>query len=80
MSLALVRAVPVGEPVFNQREPACEVLAPILQGQLLETIVINQIGYQSLIATKAARMRTTQLEAGRCWLISNLVESASLVR
>ncbi len=33
--------------------------APILQGQLLETIVINQIGYQSLIATKAARMRDT---------------------
>ncbi|AFK20979.1 nicotinate phosphoribosyltransferase (plasmid) [Haloferax mediterranei ATCC 33500] len=51
-----VRALPEGTPVFSN-EPLVEVTAPILQGQLLETIVINQIGYQSLIATKAARMR-----------------------
>lgn len=50
-----VRALPEGTPVFSN-EPLLEVTAPILQGQLLETIVINQIGYQSLIATKAARM------------------------
>ncbi|ELY31545.1 nicotinate phosphoribosyltransferase [Halogeometricum borinquense DSM 11551] len=53
-----VRALPEGEPVFPN-EPLLEVTAPILQGQLLETIAINQIGYQSLIATKAARMRDT---------------------
>jgi len=53
-----VRALPEGTAVFPN-EPLLEVTAPILQGQLLETIVINQIGYQSLIATKAARMRNT---------------------
>lgn len=53
-----VRALPEGTPVFAN-EPLLEVTAPILQGQLLETVVINQIGYQSLIATKAARMRDT---------------------
>jgi nicotinate phosphoribosyltransferase len=51
-----VRALPEGTVVFPN-EPLLEVTAPILQGQLLETVVINQIGYQSLIATKAARMR-----------------------
>ena len=51
-----VRALPEGTPVFAN-EPMLEVTAPILQGQLLETLVINQIGYQTLIATKASRMR-----------------------
>lgn len=51
-----VRALPEGTPVFGN-EPLVEVTAPILQGQLLETVLINQIGYQSLIGTKAARMR-----------------------
>ena len=51
-----VRAVPEGTPVFAN-EPLLEVTAPILQAQLLETAVINQIGYQTLVATKAARMR-----------------------
>ena len=51
-----VRALPEGTPVFAN-EPMLEVTAPILQGQLLETVVINQIGFQTLIATKAGRMR-----------------------
>ena len=51
-----VRALPEGTPVFAN-EPLLEVTAPILQAQLLETVVINQIGYQTLVATKAARMR-----------------------
>ena len=51
-----VRALPEGTPVFAN-EPMLEVTAPILQGQLLETAMINQIGYGTLIATKAARMR-----------------------
>ncbi|MFC4246262.1 nicotinate phosphoribosyltransferase [Natribaculum luteum] len=51
-----VRALPEGTPVFAN-EPLLEVTAPILQAQLLETAVINQIGYQTLIATKAMRMR-----------------------
>ncbi|SER87548.1 nicotinate phosphoribosyltransferase [Natrinema salaciae] len=51
-----IRGVPEGTPVFAN-EPLLEVTAPILQAQLLETALINQIGYQSLIATKASRMR-----------------------
>ncbi|WP_254766681.1 nicotinate phosphoribosyltransferase [Salinilacihabitans rarus] len=51
-----VRALPEGTPAFPN-EPLLEVTAPILQAQLLETAVINQIGYQTLIATKASRMR-----------------------
>ena len=51
-----VRALPEGTPVF-ENEPMLEVTAPITEAQLFETIVINQIGFQTLIATKAARMR-----------------------
>lgn len=51
-----VRALPEGTLVFAN-EPMLEVTAPILQAQLLETAVINQIGFQTLIATKASRMR-----------------------
>ncbi|WP_265109960.1 nicotinate phosphoribosyltransferase [Halosolutus halophilus] len=51
-----VRALPEGTLVFPN-EPLLEVTAPILQAQLLETALINQVGYQSLIATKASRMR-----------------------
>lgn len=50
-----IRAVPEGTPIFAD-EPIVEVTGPIIQGQLLETLIINQIGFQTLIATKAARM------------------------
>ncbi|MGM0592783.1 MAG: nicotinate phosphoribosyltransferase [Halobacteriota archaeon] len=53
-----VRALPEGTVVFPN-EPLLEVTAPILQAQLLETLVINQVGFQSLVATKAARMVDT---------------------
>ena len=51
-----VCAVPEGTPVFPN-EPLLEVTAPISQAQLFETLLVNQVGFQSLIATKAARMR-----------------------
>jgi len=51
-----VRALPEGTPVFPD-EPIMEVTAPIPQAQLFETLFINQLGYQTLVATKAARMR-----------------------
>ncbi|WP_436927677.1 nicotinate phosphoribosyltransferase [Halosimplex amylolyticum] len=51
-----VRALPEGTLVFAN-EPMVEVTVPILQAQLLGTAVINQIGFQTLIATKASRMR-----------------------
>lgn len=50
-----VRAIPEGTAVFPH-EPLVEVTAPIPQAQLLETLLINQVGYQTLVATKAARM------------------------
>lgn len=52
-----VRAVPEGTPIFPN-EPLIEVTAPILQAQLFETLLINQVGFQTLIASKAARMRS----------------------
>lgn len=48
-------AVPEGTPVFAN-EPIIEIVAPIAQGQLLETLVLNQIGHQTLIASKTARI------------------------
>lgn len=53
-----IRAVPEGTVVFPN-EPLVEVTAPIAQAQLFETLLINQLSFQSLVATKAARMRST---------------------
>lgn len=50
-----VFAVPEGTPVFAN-EPILEVVAPIAQAQLIETLVMNQIHHQTVIASKAARM------------------------
>ena len=47
--------MPEGTPVFAN-EPILEVVAPIGQCQLIETLVLNQIGFQTLIASKAARV------------------------
>jgi nicotinate phosphoribosyltransferase len=50
-----VYAVPEGTPVFAN-EPILEVVAPIAQGQLIETFVMNQIHLQTVLASKAARV------------------------
>jgi nicotinate phosphoribosyltransferase len=49
-----VRALSEGG-VFFTEEPVLEVTAPIIEAQIVETFIINQINFQSLIATKAAR-------------------------
>jgi nicotinate phosphoribosyltransferase len=49
-----VWAIPEGR-VFFKDEPIMEVTAPIVEAQVVETFIINQINFQSLIATKAAR-------------------------
>lgn len=51
-----VHAVPEGRIVLPN-EPLLEVTAPIAQAQLVETYLLNQVTFQTAIATKAARCR-----------------------
>lgn len=50
-----VYAVPEGTPVFAN-EPILEIEAPLPQGQILETFVMNQIHVQTVLATKGQRV------------------------
>ena len=51
-----VRAVPEGRIVFAN-EPLLEVTAPLAVAQMVETYLLNQVGLQTTLATKAARYR-----------------------
>jgi nicotinate phosphoribosyltransferase len=52
-----VWAIPEGELVFPN-EPLLQVTAPLVEAQIVETFLLNCIGYQTMIATKAARVAT----------------------
>ena len=50
-----IYAVPEGTVVFPG-EPIMTVKAPIIQAQLIETAILNMINFQTLIATKSAKI------------------------
>jgi len=50
-----VRAVAEGTPVFAD-EPILEVRAPLPEAQLVETLIMNQVHLQTVLATKAWRV------------------------
>lgn len=49
-----VHAIPEGH-IFFKDEPILELTAPIIEGQLVETFIINAINFGVIIATKASR-------------------------
>jgi len=51
-----VHAMPEGT-VFFPNEPILRITAPIVQAQLVETRLINLLHFQTLVASKAARMK-----------------------
>jgi nicotinate phosphoribosyltransferase len=51
-----VWAVPEGTAIFAN-EPILRIEAPLWQAQLVETYLLNTINYQTLVATRAARLR-----------------------
>ena len=57
-----VWAMPEGTPVFAD-EPLLRVTAPIIEAQVVETYLLSAITFQTLIATKAARV--VEAAAGR---------------
>lgn len=50
-----VNAVCEGTPIFPD-EPLLEVIAPLAQAQLVETMLINQLHLPTLVASKTARL------------------------
>ena len=52
-----VRSAKEGDLVFNE-EPIFQVEGPLAQCQLIETAILNMVNFQTLIATKAARIKT----------------------
>ena len=60
-----VWAVPEGEIVFQQ-EPLVRITAPMVEAQVVETYLLNCIGFSTSVASKAARV--TIASEGRTWV------------
>jgi nicotinate phosphoribosyltransferase len=60
-----VRAIREGEVVFPA-EPLLSVTAPLIEAQIVETFLLNCVGFQTTIASKAARV--TIASGGRPFL------------
>jgi nicotinate phosphoribosyltransferase len=50
-----VWAIPEGTPVFGE-EPLLRVRAPVVQAQIVETYLLSTLTFQTMIASKAARV------------------------
>ncbi|MFP4362733.1 MAG: nicotinate phosphoribosyltransferase [Spirochaetia bacterium] len=50
-----VNAMPEGTIIFPN-EPVVQIKAPLIEAQLIESILLNTLNFQTLIATKAARI------------------------
>ncbi len=59
-------AVPEGTPLFAG-EPFLTVRAPLIEAQIPETYLLATIGFQSMIATKAARVVKAALRPRAWW-------------
>lgn len=57
-----IHAMPEGTPVFPH-EPLLEIRAPIAEAQLLESLVMNYVNLETVLASKAVRV--VQAAAGR---------------
>ncbi len=57
-----LQAIPEGR-VVHAHVPLTVVRGPIVMAQILETLLLNILNYQTLIATKAARLRESAGEA-----------------
>lgn len=59
-----IDAMPEGTVAFAS-EPLVRVIAPRVEAQLLETLLLNQVNFQTAIATKAARLVLAAAHRGR---------------
>ncbi len=50
-----VWAMPEGTPIFGE-EPLLRITAPIIEAQIVETYLISTLTFQTMVASKAARM------------------------
>lgn len=58
-----IMAIEEGTVVFPQ-EPLLRVTAPLIEAQLIETAILNNVNFQTLIASKASYIKTASKNSG----------------